>query len=188
MNTSIITGSIGAISKQTNKSIAETFMTCDCIVLVDTSGSMSAHDSRGGRTRYDVACDELAQLQNSMPGKIAVVSFSDQVQFCPAGIAQYFGGGTGMKKALEFVKVADVPGMQFILISDGYPDDPDGTIRVAKTFQNKISTIYVGPEDDASGRDFLARLAKACGGKTVTADRAKELKASMETLLLGGGR
>lgn len=187
MNNAIIPGSLSAIAKQENKSIAETFVNADCIVIVDTSGSMSSHDSRGGRSRYEVACEELKQLQASHPGKIAVLAFSDQVEFCPAGIPIYFGCGTDMAKALQFAKIADVPGMQFILISDGEPDDPAKTLSIAQTYQNKISTIYVGPEESPTGRKFLEQLSQVTGGKTATADRAKELKASIEKLLLTAG-
>lgn len=182
----IIAGSLSALAKQENKSIAETFVSADCVVIVDTSGSMASHDSRGGKTRYEVACEELKQLQATHPGKIAVLAFSDQVEFCPFGIPTYFGGGTDMAKALQFAKIADVPGMQFILISDGEPNDPPKTLSIAKTYRNKISTIYVGPEDQPAGREFLRKLAEATGGQAIISDRAKELKASIEKLYLPG--
>lgn len=186
MNTTIIIGSLGALAKQEGKSIAETFVNADLIVIVDTSGSMSTHDSRGGKSRYDVACEELASLQATHPGKIAVLSFSDSTIFCPAGIPTYLGGRTDMAQALRFAKIADVPGMQFILISDGEPNDEQETLAVAKTYRNKISTIYVGPEDQPAGREFLRRLAEATGGQNITVDRARELKAGIERLYLPG--
>lgn len=186
MNTAIVPGSLAAIAKQENKTIAESFVNADLIVIVDTSGSMSTEDSRGGKSRYEVACEELAYLQASHPGKIAVLAFSDEVQFCPSGVPIYLGGGTDMAQALRFAKIADVPGMQFILISDGQPDDEAATLAIAKTYQNKISTIYVGPEEYPAGRDFLQRLAKATDGQTVTAERAVLLKDSIEKLYLPG--
>jgi hypothetical protein len=185
MTTAIVPGSISAIAQASGASLAETFLSVDVVIIVDTSGSMDQTDSRSGKSRYEVACDELRKLQASLPGKIAVISFSHDVQFCPAGVAMYFGGGTDLTRALEFVKVADVPGMQFILISDGQPDEAGSALRVARTFENKISVIYVGPEDQPSGRDFLQRLAAATGGKAITADRAKELAASVQFLLKG---
>jgi Mg-chelatase subunit ChlD len=181
----IVPGSISSLAKQNNRSIAESFINVDYVILVDTSGSMATKDSRGGRSRYKVASDELAALQQSLPGKIAVISFSDDVQFCPSGTPVNFNGGTRMDKALSFAKIADVPGMQFFLISDGQPDDPQNTLRIAQTFQNKINVIYVGPEANPTGRDFLERLAAATGGQSITIDRAKELKAGIERLLLG---
>lgn len=186
MNTAIIPGSLGTLAKQKGKSIAETFVNADLIVIVDTSGSMASSDSRGGKSRYDVACEELAALQANHPGKIAVLAFSDDVMFCPSGIPTNLGGGTDMAKALQFAKIADVPGMQFILISDGEPNDEQETLAVAKTYRNKISTIYVGPEKHPTGRDFLQRLAAATGGQTITVDRARELKAGIEKLYLPG--
>ena len=185
MNNAIIPGSMSSIAQASHQSLAETFLSVDVIIIVDTSGSMDQHDSRGQRSRYEIACEELGNLQRSLPGKIAVISFSSDVKFCPAGIAEYFGGGTDLAKALKFIKVADIPGMQFILISDGQPDTESEALKVAKTFQNKISVIYVGPESNPSGRNFLERLAAATGGKAVTADRAKELAASVQLLLKG---
>jgi uncharacterized protein with von Willebrand factor type A (vWA) domain len=182
----IIPGSIGATAAQNKLSIAETFLNAEVIIVVDTSGSMSDRDSRGGKSRYDVACDELRALQGSMPGKIAVISFSSDVIFNPTGIPQYQGGGTDLAKALRFCKQSDVPGIRFILISDGQPDDPSGALAMAKTYVNKISTIYCGPEDRPTGRDFLEKLAKLTGGETTTADRAMELGRQIMHLLGSG--
>ena len=184
MKTEIVAGSIGAIAQQSGKSIAESFLSCDVVIIVDTSGSMSANDSRNGLSRYKVACQELKQLQENMPGKIAVINFSSTVQFEPGGVPFNLGGGTDLLSALRFVKPADqIEDMKFILISDGGPEDPESCIKFARGFKNKISTIYVGPEEIPTGRDFLERLAKASGGQVVTADRAKELGTKVTALL-----
>lgn len=186
MNTTIVPGSLGAIARQENKSLAETFVNANLVVVIDTSGSMSDMDSRGGLRRYDVACMELAAIQNRYSGKIAVVAFASDVVFCPSGIPPFLGGNTDMAKALRFTKVADVPGMQFILISDGEPDDEQETLAVAMTYRNKISTIYVGPEERPTGREFLEHLAAVTGGQHITADRANLLKDAIQTLYLPG--
>jgi hypothetical protein len=183
MNNQIVPGSIGAIAKQSGKSIAETFVSADVIVLVDVSGSMNSRDSRGGRSRYDVACEELRQLQNNLPGKIAVVGFSDYPEFAPSGVPYMQNSTTAMVEALKFVHIADVPGIRFILISDGEPNNEKETLKVAATFKNKIDVIFVGPEERPYGRDFLQRLAAATGGKSITVDRAKELNAGIMGLL-----
>jgi hypothetical protein len=186
MSTAIVQGSIGAISQQTGKSLAETFISADVIVIIDTSGSMGAEDSRGGKSRYDIACEELKILQASLPGKIAVVNFSGSVQFEPGGHPMFLSGGTNLAKALAFVRIADIKGMRFILISDGSPDDEGAALHEARQFQNHIDVIYVGPEDRPYGRDFLQRLAKLTGGKSVTADCAKQLSAGVMQLLEAG--
>ena len=179
----IIQGSLSQVAKQNNQSIAESFVNSSAIIIVDTSGSMHATDSRGGKSRYDVACAELKHLQGSLPGKLALLSFSDDVQFCPAGIPFDFGEGTDLAKALKFAKVADLAsGMRFIVISDGEPNDESEALKVAKTYRNRIDTIFVGPEG-GSGQSFLNQLAKASGGQHVTADRVKELAQETKKLL-----
>ena len=179
----IVTGSLADVARQTKRSLAETFIGADAVVLVDTSGSMNTADSRGGHKRYEVACEELAALQAKLPGKLAVLSFSDQPMFCPAGKPYYQGAGTDMAAALKFAKVADVPGIQFILISDGEPDAPAETLKQARMYTSKIDTIYVGSEVAPTGRDFLAELAAASGGQSVTAHTATDLMPAMQKLL-----
>ncbi len=183
MSTGIVVGSLGAIAKRDNVSIAESFANAECIVIVDTSGSMNTYDNLT-MTRYERACNELKALQNNLPGKIAVLAFSDTVVFCPSGVPQQFHGGTNLAGALQFAKVGDVAGMKFILISDGEPDDEKAALNVARTFKAKIDVIYVGPEAAPRGREFLERLAKSMGGRTVTADRAVNLLDAAKTLLL----
>jgi Mg-chelatase subunit ChlD len=183
MAAQIVKGSLGQIAAQTGQSIAQTFLSCDVIVICDTSASMDAKDSTAGRSRYDQACWELAELQGSHPGKIGVISFSDSAVFCPSGTPLNLGGSTDLAGALKYAKIADQPGaMQFIIISDGQPDSPEDALRVAANYHNKIDTIFVGPEN-GHGRDFLKRLAAASGGSHVTAAQVKGLAASVTKLL-----
>lgn len=184
-NTALVSGSIGAIAQRNGASLAETFLSADVIAICDTSGSMQARDSRGGRSRYDVELEELRKLQADLPGKIAIISFSDDAMFCPGGQPLSLGGSTNLAKALDFAKVADLPGMRFVVISDGCPDDEQAALRAAAQYKAKIDTIFVGPEQDVlGGLAFLKRLAQASGGQSVTADRANELAAKVERLLL----
>jgi hypothetical protein len=184
MTTALVTGSITEVALKSGKSLALAFMAIETVVLVDTSGSMAANDSRGGKSRYDVACTELSLIQANNPGKVLILSFSDNTEVCLNGIPKFLCEGTMVSQALNFAKQYDLPGMKFILISDGEPLDPDHALEVAKTYQNAISTVYVGPPDELSGRKFLEKLASLTGGKTVTADRAKELAQSISQLLL----
>jgi Mg-chelatase subunit ChlD len=183
MNNQIVPGSISAIAQQSGKSIAESFLSADCVVIVDTSGSMHINDSRNNKSRYEVACEELKSLQATLPGKIAVLSFSSDVMFCPAGIPNDYGEMTDLAKALNFAKMADVPDMRFIVISDGEPDAEDDALEAARKFTQRIDTIYVGP-DGGSGQAFLKQLAAASGGKNVTSAKVKELAADIKNLLL----
>lgn len=166
MTRAIVPGSPAAVAKRENLSLAEPFLSVDALILVDMSGSMGAHDAPGGLTRYDAAERELRDLQAALPGKIGVVAFSTDVEFCPAGVPIRMGMGTDMAKALKFVKPAD--GLaKIVLISDGEPDSEAETLRVARQFQHKIDTVYIGPERDHRGRRFLGQLANATGGQSL---------------------
>jgi Mg-chelatase subunit ChlD len=184
MTQALVKGSIADIAKQTGQSIAETFLNCDAVVIVDTSASMSASDNDPNRrSRYDRACGELAQLQSDLPGKIGVISFSDSAVFCPNGTPMNLSGSTDLAAALKYSKIADVPGaIRFIVISDGEPNSESEALKIAKKYHNKIDTIFIGPEGGA-GREFLKRLAAASGGSHVTAAQVKGLASSVTKLL-----
>lgn len=183
--TQVVKGSLSDIAKQNGTSLAETFLSADVIVLVDTSSSMAAHDAPGGKSRYDAACTELANLQATIPGKVAVISFATtgQVMFCPNGQPFNLQGGTDLAGALTFDKVADVPDMRFVVISDGQPDSEREALKVAAGYRNRIDTIFVGPEGDMLGSKFLIKLANAKGGQAVTADRVAQLSSKVQYLL-----
>lgn len=183
-NTALIRGSLSDVSAREGMSLAESFVGVDVIVLLDVSGSMAAHDSRGGNSRYEVALDELGQLQANMPGKIAVIGFADHPEFAPAGKPRFQGTGTDLARALKFARMADIAGMRFIVVSDGQPDSEREALDVAATYHGRIDCVFVGPEHDRLGQEFLGRLASAHGGQQVTADRVQQLAAKIETLLL----
>lgn len=180
----IVRGSLSDVAKREGLSLAESFLSCDCVILVDCSASMGVHDSRGGKARFAVALEELAQIQATMPGKIAVIAFSDTTAFVPGGVPPFLQGYTDLAGALKFAHVADVPGMRFVIISDGEPDDANAAMAEARKFKARIDVVYVGSEMSPQGRDFLSKLARMSGGQTVTANRVQELAAKVEALLL----
>lgn len=182
--TAIIPGSIGAIAQREGISLAESFANADVVALVDVSGSMDAQDSTGGRSRYDVACAELANLQNANPGKVAILAFSNDTLFCPSGQPPKMFGSTNLAGALAFARVADTGDVRFVVISDGQPDDSESALSEARKYRGRIDVVYVGPESYPAGRDFLTRLAQVRGGVTVTADKAQQLAAQTQRLLL----
>jgi len=165
-NNQIIQGSLGAVARKNNQSLATAFLNCKCLVMVDVSGSMSARDASDDQSRYDAAVEQLKRLQNENEGEIAVCAFSNKSQFCPAGVPVYQGGGTDMTGALDMMKMADGCGIKMVLVSDGEPDDESGALAAAAKFTSKIDTIYVGREDGA-GREFLRRLSMATGGVSI---------------------
>jgi Mg-chelatase subunit ChlD len=187
-NTAIVVGSLADVASREKTSVAESFVNAECVVIVDLSGSMQAKDSRDRQQRYLVAFQELERLQHDLPGKIAVIGFADTAQFFPGGkpVMGLCGGSTNLAGALDFARMADAPGIRFVVISDGEPNDREAALKAARKFKGKIDVIFVGPSDRPHGRKFLEQLAAASGGKTVTADRVKELAKSVH-LLLGEG-
>lgn len=180
----IVPGSLADAAAKMGGSLAESFVDAEIIDIVDCSGSMSCHDSRDNQSRYNVACQELAALQAQRPGKHAIISFSSYPQFQPGGHLPNPSGGTDLAGALKFARLADLPGMQFFVISDGQPDVEHDALAEAKKFKAKISCVYVGPEG-GHGQAFLEQLAKTSGGQFATAEKAVKLAAMVEALLLG---
>lgn len=162
----VIPGSLQDMADKTGKSLAETWLNAEMVVLCDGSGSMYA-SAREGNSRFDVLQYELAGLQQNNPGKIAVVSFSSpgEVEWQPHGRPRLYGNGTDIAGALRYALEMDGVA-KIVLISDGEPDSAEEAFQVAKLFQFEIDTIYVGPPPPRDhGRDFLERLAKLTGGE-----------------------
>ena len=173
-------------SQRTGQPLAATWLNCKLASNCYGSGSMNMADSRGGQTRFDVLENELIRLQEANPGQIAVISFSSFTAWQENGRPILSGGSTNMADALNFVKRIDGMNIAIVVISDGEPDDPKETLRIAKTFETHIDTIYVGPEHEREGRDFLRKLSEATGGKHQD-DFTVDKLADRITFLLGSG-
>lgn len=181
-STDIVPGSIAAVTQRDNMGLAESFLSVDAIILVDVSASMGERDAPGERSRYTAACEELAALQAELPGKIAVIAFSDNARFVPGGVPPMMSMGTDMVAALRCVRPADGLEIRIILISDGEPDDAEETLTVARRFQSRIDTVYIGPER-GRGREFLAKLSGATGGQHLESIKPAMLAEPVRNLL-----
>jgi hypothetical protein len=181
----LVKGSLAQMARDNNKSLAQMWINVDAVILVDISGSMNSTDARGGKSRYDVAQEELAALQASLPGKLAIISFSYETQFVPSGNLPGTQGSTNLAGALKYARVADsIPDMRFIVISDGKPDDEYEALTEARLYKNRIDTVYVGPES-GGGRAFLKKLAALNGGQTMVKPKLEELATGITYLLQG---
>lgn len=185
MTTAIVAGSIQSVINQSRQSLAQHFLAnVTHIVLVDVSGSMATEDSRGGRSRIDVAREELAKLQAEFPGKLAVFAFSSHCRFIPGGVPPIPAEGTDLAGALTFTRPCDGMGLRFVVISDGQPDSAERALDVAKRYTSKIDTVFVGDEHDDAAQRFLKRLAGMGGGQSVTTARVQALAETIRPLLL----
>lgn len=181
-----VPGSLQAQAATSGATLAETFLSCDLIVLVDVSGSMQAQDAPGGATRYDAACRELAQLQANHPGKLGVIAFSTSPVFCPGGQPPLLAAGTDLAAALDYAHLVD--GLcELVVISDGEPNSQGDALTAAKRYrESTISCVFVGPEG-GPGADFLRKLATASRGQSVTAEKTQGLAKSVSQFLLAAG-
>jgi hypothetical protein len=182
----MVPGSVSAVAAFGDVTLAQAFLNVELVAIVDVSGSMATADSRDGRTRYDVACEELARLQGECPGLVALVAFAGSARFVPHGIPPLLGGGTNLAGALRFASRVDGTNVTFCVVSDGWPDDAEGALSIARTFKDPISTIFVGPESDLAGQEFLLELARAARGTyqpdhrvSLLADKLRPLLASV---------
>lgn len=181
--TQLVKGSLQHLAQRDGKSLAESFMQASTIVLIDRSGSMDEADTYGGQSRYKRAANELAKLQANNEGKIAVIAFDHDAEFCPSGVSPAPRGGTNIERALEFVQIADGVVDQFVVISDGETYDEHSALIIAATFMTPIHTIFIGPEG-SDGEAFLKKLAKIKGGISSTTTGAVDLASAIETLML----
>lgn len=166
---SSIKGSLQSVANKSMITVAQAFVDCEMVVLLDVSRSMDNQDCfasamRSTPTRFQKARNELAKLQSENPGKVCLICFDDKQTFEPSGIARYPNGSTDIAGALSFVWKADNTGLKFVIISDGEPDDDEAAIAMARQFKSKISCIYIGPEGGEGAR-FLKRLSGVTGGQ-----------------------
>ena len=166
----IVKGSLSQIAQTNNSNLAESFLNVDALILVDISLSMDIADvPREGLKvkRWTEAKRQLEELQASLPGRIALVAFSQVTSFCPDGNLPTVQSSTDLLHALKFIKCVDGCGIKLILISDGAPDEPKQTLKYASSFSSKIDVIHIGSPDDERGKKFLRDLAALTGGVVV---------------------
>ena len=185
-NSLTVKGSLTETQRQRNLSFAEAFLEVEAVVICDCSGSMSTRDVRsesGLTDRYTETNRQLKKLQSRMPGKLAVVEFSDDAVFCPDGQLTGVKGGTDLLGALQFVSPAAGCGLKFIIVSDGLPDSPDETVQYARQLHEKLDYIHIGNDD--RGKRFMEKLATASGGQALESE-VQLLSDNIQKLLSDG--
>ncbi len=151
----------------TNKGVKpeDVLAEADVVVMLDISSSMT--DRQGdGRSRFDKAKDALADIQKAFPGRVVLISFSDNAKMELGGMPSHPAGMTNIHAALEVAKSFDGMDTKFYMISDGEPNmTPEKDIfDFAETFEDPINCIFIGEDHDFSGIAFMKKLAKLTGG------------------------
>lgn len=149
-----VQGSVYDLAFRSGEQVEAIVANAEVVVMIDISSSMNDGYSP---SRFDRAVEALTQIQTQYPGKVLVISFNDVARYELSGVPAQASGSTNMTSALELAKQFDDTGMRFILISDGEPNDPNGTRRFAEEFIDPIDTIYIGP-DSGRGLEFLRSI------------------------------
>lgn len=179
----IVRGSIGDIMYQQNVPFELAVLNCQYLVLVDTSASMSAR-TQSLNTRYEAAREQLKRLQNSLPGKVLLASFSNTFKLCPNGIPEEPSGGTELAVAFQEIMEASLHELveKIIVISDGQPNAPQRALEWANKIRRvcPIESIFIGDEGD-EGYFFMQKLSS---GKSFAVD-ANDLGQPLKLLTSG---
>ncbi len=130
----------------------------ETLILADISGSMSA-PAWGDMTKLDVLRDAVKTVMQRQKCRLLV--FSHRVRELQQ-IPDATETSTDLSAALRAAQQFD-PGVT-IVISDGQPDNPHQSLKIAETFRGAIDVLYVGPDNDASAISFMNQLARAAGG------------------------
>lgn len=137
------------------------------MLLIDTSGSMVANVRKSGKRRIDALRTVVEQLQSR--GHVPMIAFGGpydaQVRFVDR--VPEPDGGTPLAIAIPFAK--QYGANRLVVVSDGMPDDPNGSLDAARQFDGRIDVVFIGDPGDG-GDDFLDRLAKLTGGTRLQGD------------------
>jgi len=162
----IAEGSVFDVAKSQNIKLEEAIANADVVVLIDSSSSMGLMS--GDKTRYEKAVEALERVQSRYRGRVLIISFSDFAKIEYGGVPSKPGGWTDLVSGLEIAQPFDGTDMEFIVISDGEPNDQEGALAIARTYTDKISTIFIGDEiSDRGGLEFMNRLAGVGRGKAL---------------------
>ncbi len=146
----------------------------EAALLLDTTGSM-----------YGDKIKKLRESVRAFPGVRRFQYADDFVELVPGREVREPGGGNN--EPLAFTSLKQLGIKHVVMITDGYPDNPEESLRAATGL--KIDIIYIGPQP---APDFLRQLALKTGGSydgTVTfssLDGANQLEKKMRLCLEAG--
>jgi len=171
----LIKGSVGYVAKERSIPLPAVLSAVEVVILVDTSGSMG-----GDKIRHARKAMEDIQGRNS--GKCGIIHFGSTAEWLFHGILPAAGGSTNLAKALSLAK--DMDGLvKYIVISDGYPDNPDRALAIAKTYSSQIDTIFIGDDRDTAGKNFLLSLSRVSSGRSLGVRDVANLSSDVQRLL-----
>jgi hypothetical protein len=129
----------------------------ETIILADISISM-ASAAWGDKRKIDVLREAVTAVRSRISSRLIVFSKDAREENeIPEPEAN-----TDLVAGLQAAKEHD-PGSTLV-ISDGYPDNGEDSLQIARQFRGIIDVLYVGPEDDTKAIEFMRKLAESGGG------------------------
>ncbi|WP_099066522.1 hypothetical protein [Nostoc linckia] len=138
------------------------------VILLDISGSME-QQVENGRRKIDVLRDAV---NRPLAINEIVLVFSQNCDRIPnfQSIPEPLGN-TDVRLAI--IQAISYAPKHTLVVSDGHPDDADAALKAAEKLTGTISTLYIGPDDDAKAIAFMANLARVGCGSFQVCDISK---------------
>lgn len=132
------------------------------VILCDLSGSMKGQPFQRLR-------EHLSMMWQELEGSTSLFGFNDRC-FPVERPEKLPDPQMGTRLTEAFNHVAQFWPAEVILISDGLPEDQQGALDAASRLPGVINAIFVGPDSDRIGYEFMQKLAQANGGQAVHRD------------------
>lgn len=152
-------------------------------LAIDCSASMDT-PMYNGKRRIDGLREVVKGIREQVPCEMIV--FDGGNARTVDGVPEP-NGGTPMHEAIRFAKERGAGSL--VVVSDGQPDWPQGTLDAAMAFGGRIDVVFVGNPGDF-GEQFMIELAQKTGGIQFTGDLAevKQITSGIVGLLTAGER
>lgn len=132
-------------------------------LVLDLSGSMSQRV--GGDRKIDILHQAIAGLPLQ---QYVILLFNSKTEVFQGGTFPEPSGGTALHMALG--ATATLNPEHTLIVSDGMPDDEDQALEAAISLPGRISTLYIGSDDNHEAIAFMRRVAAIKGGEFYNQD------------------
>lgn len=137
------------------------------VFLLDTSlsmgnGNMTHTDSRWLTMLQAVQENIVLESNDTLIAFNTIFQSVASIDFLPEPT-----GGTNLSSPMNYIAQLDEQPSSIIVLSDGYPDNPDQVLEIAKeNIKGRIFTIFIGDDTDKAGISFMRQLANLGAGTT----------------------
>jgi len=144
------------LEKENSTGLFDILTSVDNILLLDFSGSMNVKFEDIPLFRH------LINAVEQYDGEYDMVAFRSYARKIEDLYSEKPFGSTNLVAAME-IAVQD-NARNYVIISDGIPNEPAQAIDFAKRHKMKCSTLFIG--DHPNGREFMKHLSEETGGKS----------------------